>query len=103
MAIAWECSPHTTKSDYYGGPDSPGFTIWPDGAIVSGLTVGSGRLINAAADMLAALRIGLEWAENDGYPDDHCMVSDGERAFRIAARAAIAKAEEPDGKDRRMD
>lgn len=51
MPIPWECCPHTEKSDYYGGPDSPGFTIWPDGAVVSGLSVDSGRLINAAADM----------------------------------------------------
>lgn len=56
MAIPWSCDPHTPKSDYYGGPDSPGFTIWPDGAICSGLTRKSGHLINAASDLLAALK-----------------------------------------------
>lgn len=53
----------------------------------------SERLLNAAPDLLSALRLGMEWCENDGYPDDHCMVSDHERLFRQAARAAIAKAE----------
>lgn len=51
------------------------------------------KLIAAAPDLLAALRLGLEWSADDGYPDDHCMVSPCERAFRQAARAAIAKAE----------
>lgn len=50
-------------------------------------------LIAAAPDLLAALRVGMQWSEDDGYPDDHIMVSDGERAFRQAAREAIAKAE----------
>lgn len=50
-------------------------------------------VLEAAPDLLSALRLGMEWCENDGYPDDHCMVSDHERAFRQAARAAIAKAE----------
>ena len=51
------------------------------------------RLIAAAPELLAALRLAMEWSEDDGYPDDHCMVGPCERAFRQAARAAIAKAE----------
>lgn len=51
------------------------------------------RLAKAAPEMLEAVRLGIEWSDNDGYPDDHCMVSDAERAFRQAARAAFAKAE----------
>jgi hypothetical protein len=50
-------------------------------------------LIAAAPELLAALRLAMEWSEDDGYPDDHCMVGPCERAFRQAARAAIAKAE----------
>lgn len=50
-------------------------------------------LIAGAPELLAALRLGMEWSENDGYPDDHCMVGECERAFRRAARAAITKAE----------
>ena len=51
------------------------------------------RLMAAAPELLAALRLAMEWSEDDGYPDDHCMVGPCERAFRQAARAAIAKAE----------
>lgn len=51
------------------------------------------RVISAAPDMLAALRLGLEWSEGDGLPDSDDLVTPPEKAFRAAARAAIAKAE----------
>jgi hypothetical protein len=51
------------------------------------------RLIAAAPELLAALRLGMQWSEDDGYPDDDATLSVGERLFRQAARAAIAKAE----------
>jgi len=54
---------------------------------------GTAKLIAAAPELLAALRLGMEWSEDDGYPDDDDMLSVGERLFRQAARAAIAKAE----------
>jgi hypothetical protein len=50
-------------------------------------------LIAAAPELLAALRLGMAWSEDDGYPDGDDMLSVGERLFRQAARAAINKAE----------
>lgn len=51
------------------------------------------RLIAAAPELLEAARLGLEWSDSDGAGDDSEMVGHGERAFRLAARSAIAKAE----------
>ena len=53
----------------------------------------SKRIVDAAPLLLAALRLGMQWSEDDGYQDDDNMLSVGERLFRQAARAAIAKAE----------
>lgn len=50
-------------------------------------------LYGAAQDLLAAVRLGLEWAESDGESDESNLIGWMERAFRVAARAAIAKAE----------
>ena len=47
------------------------------------------RCIRASPDLLAALRLGLDWSD-DGTPDEER--SPAERSFRTAAAAAIAKA-----------
>ena len=56
-------------------------------------TEADARLIACAPELLDALRLGLEWAESDGEPDDSNLIGWMERAFRVAARAALAKAD----------
>jgi hypothetical protein len=86
----WEAKPTYGRivlngSSIYGVADITGeFAGWnPDDLL----------LMAAAPELLAALRLGMEWSEDDGYPDDDDMLSVGERLFRQAARAAINKAE----------
>jgi hypothetical protein len=97
MPIPWSCDPHLPGSDYYGGPDSPGFTVWPDGAIVSGLSLSSGRLINAASELLEALREAkteLIHLYELTHPNDESDNATTEVIDQVIAAIALAEGEE---------
>lgn len=88
MAIEWSCDPHLRGSDYWGGEDSPGYTIWPDCAICSGLSRSSGHLINAASDLLEVARIAASMLGGDDTgPDDEDMRDVWEKVHRAIAKA----------------
>ena len=48
----WDLLRHSEQSDY--GPDA--YTLWPDGAVLKGLSPDSASLVRAAAPMLEALQ-----------------------------------------------
>ncbi len=47
---------HSPGSDYYGGRKDSSFTLWPHGAILSGITRGEAAVIERALN--AALKAG---------------------------------------------
>src|SRR5439155_13904610 len=81
----WSLIQHSARSDY--GEDA--YTLWPDAAILRGLSATSAGLIAAAPDLLEALDYLLEQTV-DMDLNYGISLSEGEEEARAKALAAIA-------------
>jgi hypothetical protein len=55
---------HKPGSDYYGGRADPSFTLWPNGAILSGISRPEARVIvDALNDALRSGKLLPQWKE----------------------------------------